>query len=321
MIHYTDWCDYHEILDTHANMISDIEVQFIHDRSDKLPRFLKSLCSLQLSRKLGSFFPIDKLKFINNWRAKEILPQVKSPETTCLIFSSLYAASIHASFWAYLRNKGFKLVLIYVDRLKLTPRLMDIDLLRKYFDLICTYNSDEAKEYHIEEHPIKLSDLSYLRTNKIDNDIYFIGSEKGRINEINALYDACCELGLKSDFYVAGYNGAEKRDGINYITKISYEESLQKASHSKAIVNLLQPGSSGFTLRDIEAYNLGSYIVTNNKDESISELYQKEQVININEDSFKEKLSILKNPFERFDKKNSKYTYDYFYSWINDRIQ
>ena len=321
IVHFTDWCDYHVVHDAHTELSDDIDVLFVHEKPDFSDRISKFLLFLQQSRKINRILPVNRISIINKHIAKKILPPSIKPNETCLLFSSLYAQSLHISLWPYLKSLGFKLALMYVDKVSLTPKLGNIKELKNIFDLICTYNVEEAQRYSIEVHPIRLSNLTYLRSNEIEKDVFFIGSEKGRIKEINALYDACFESGLKCDFYVAGYSGSDKRAGINYITRISYEDSLEKASRAKAIVNLLQPESSGFTLRDIEAYNLGSYIITNNEDNNIAELYQKGQIIDINKSDFQEQLINLRNPFTRFERKPSKYTYDYFYSWINERIQ
>lgn len=319
-IHYTDWCDYHPILDAHANLDDNIRVTFIHDTTIIRNTILKNLLRVQDYLKVGRLFP-GFITFLNWWQAKYYIPSNVTPSDTCMIYSSLYANYIRLPYFEYLKKQGYKLVLVYVDKLSLTPNLMNINTLKNYFDLICTYNEEESEQYNIEIHPIKMPDLSYLRNNEIYTDVFFIGSEKGRIKEINRIYDICSGLGLKCDFNVAGYQGNDHRDGIHYIARIPYEDMLNRVSHSKAVINLMQPGARGVTIRDLEASNLGIYMITDNKDIHLRTLYNEQQIIMLDDSDLKMKLSKIKTAYNRFNRPLKEYSNNTFYKWINEKIQ
>ena len=90
--------------------------------------------------------------------------------------------------------------------------------------------------------------------------------------------------------------------------------------NAKSIINILQPGASGITQRDSEAYSLGCYLITNNKSEELNRIFNDEQVINI-EDIKKEVAESIQSRAEAFTKRENKYTLDGFYNWIEQTLQ
>ncbi len=101
------------------------------------------------------------------------------------------------------------------------------------------------------------------------NDVYFVGGLKGgRDNEILSVYEYLTNHGIKCDFnlMVYGKKVPEGKDGLKYFGKAwhPYKEILRGVSRSDCIVEILQHGQSGPSLRYYEAVCYNKRLLTNN---------------------------------------------------------
>lgn len=95
-------------------------------------------------------------------------------------------------------------------------------------------------------------------------DLYFIGYDKGRLYgllELQKKLDICEE---KVKFIVVRDKNSNIRD-FTYSSPISYEENLDYLSKSNIIIEFVQEGQEGLTVRCIEALFLKKKLITNNK--------------------------------------------------------
>ena len=248
---------------------------------------------------------------------------------------SIIVANAHMYYWLnrlgflyYAKKQNIKVILYFSDKVELFEKtyLFNIAELKKTCDLIVTYNKNDAAKYNIPlANPI-VWDLTYaIHDYSFDKeqtvDVFFVGSDKGRNEQINLIYDKCIEKGLKCLFYIVNSKSKDRREGIVYLKKgMDYKKILEISSKTKAIVNLLQKDSSGITSRDSEAFSFGTFIITNNKSDELSQFLNSNQIIDINKPNWESRLNDVLNCNARFEKKNNPFEGDYFYIKLADKL-
>jgi hypothetical protein len=137
----------------------------------------------------------------------------------------------------------------------------------KYFDLILSFDKGDSNKYGYVYHPLVYSRPKEDRVFEQKSDIYFLGKAKNRLSEIYSTYELLRGEGLKIDMNLVGVPIAERKytDDINYISSMPYAENLQHLKESKCILEIMQHGGTGYTLRYQEAVAMGKKLLTNNK--------------------------------------------------------
>ena len=100
-----------------------------------------------------------------------------------------------------------------------------------------------------------------------DIDLYFIGTDKGRMDELVGWKELFERDGLATHFHVVGDCGkvyAPARQALVTDACIPYADNLALAQRSRVLLELLQHTQSGPTMRAIEALFFGSKLITNN---------------------------------------------------------
>lgn len=156
-------------------------------------------------------------------------------------------------------------------RNKLYPGCQGIMLsdLRKEFDLIVTDEYDDAQKYDLFYVPDSFSNVC-KKNLSMENDLVFVGNDKGRRNLILDIKKAAEDNGIKSDFRITG---SKKNLVVDYVEYLPYTEIIEADLKSNCILELLQPGQKSFTLRTQEAICLGRKLLTNNKNIANEEFY------------------------------------------------
>ena len=93
-----------------------------------------------------------------------------------------------------------------------------------------------------------------------------MGLAKDRINEIFDAYEYLSRNGLKCDFHIVGAKESERKyeDKIDYCNPMSYYQYLNVLNKSKCILEILQKGGTGNTIRVDEAIAYNKFLITNN---------------------------------------------------------
>ena len=263
-------------------------------------RFIRFLSHIHLSPRINSHL---ELPFKSIWIKNILKKSFTSNEKLCIVINShfynLYYDGIIKIAKKYFPDVYF--AFIFSDRVtffkKFYKDFPDIDLLKKDFDLVITYNVEDAKKYNIildrPCFPIykKLSN----KLHDYSSDVFFVGSEKGRLKQIYDVYEVCKKHKLKCDFYINNVPEEKQkyRDEITYNTKLDYDEVLERVSKTKCVLNIIQDGGAGITLRDYEALYFNKLSLTNNYALVETELYDDNQIIWLNE--FEKKIYKIKS--------------------------
>lgn len=140
------------------------------------------------------------------------------------------------------------------------------------WDYIYTFDPQDAIKYsyqyvgfnYYSSHPSIL-----LQQNEIHpSDVFFVGGLKGgRTNLINELYRYFVSNGVTSDFYLMTYGKeeVEQLPGVFYYQGWRpYTDILKHVQQTKCIIEIVQDGQYGATLRYFEAVCMNKKLISNN---------------------------------------------------------
>ncbi|MBQ0062667.1 MAG: hypothetical protein KBS94_01410 [Prevotella sp.] len=199
------------------------------------------------------------------------------------------------------KNKGIKLVLYIVDIIDSNKNL-DIKYAKDTFDMVISYDANDAKKYGLFYYPTPHSNLHPDDDDTLMSDVYFCGKAKSkeRLTKILRIFELCKEQGLKCDFYITevANNDIVYPDEIKYNKQVSFMENCRHIIKTRAILEILQDNALGFTPRLWDSIIHEKYLITDNKYLTDSNFYKPEGMFLLESNdikkweiaSFKEKL-------------------------------
>lgn len=150
--------------------------------------------------------------------------------------------------------------------------------LQDLFDYMITDIQSAAQKYGYLYYPINPYKLPDLDNKSPENDVFFVGANKGRLDQLLRIYELLSSAGLKCDFYITGVRKEEMKyaDRIHYNKWINYDEVLKKISNSKAVLEVVQDDLDYYTFRVYEAMLLHKKLLTTNQGIRNSKLFDPE---------------------------------------------
>jgi hypothetical protein len=202
-------------------------------------------------------------------------------QNICFVLFSDCLKMEEDNFSVMLRNRflGCKIVYFFQDLVKKDFRKqIFLKERRDLVDLIYTFDNNDAKEYNLLFHNIPYSYFKIEDDIPVQNDVVFVGQAKDRLDEIYRCFFEIKKQGLKTEFYIVGAVETEKikeKKGLNYVEWMPYFEYLKKINKSKCVLEILQGGGSGNTIRVPEAIAFNKFLLSNNKYLVSNKLYNK----------------------------------------------
>lgn len=176
---------------------------------------------------------------------------------------------------------------------------------------IWSFDDNDCQKYHL----FKNTQFYFCQAEKnaCKIDVFFIGRDKGRYSVLKKLYDYLRKEGLHVEFFVVG----EKREGELYITgNIPYEGVIEYIKKSRCIVEILQQGQSGLSIRTLEALFFDKKLITNNQEIVKEAFYDSHNIFILGKDDISKLKEFVKSPYSLINESiKSKYEYD---QWINN---
>ncbi len=168
----------------------------------------------------------------------------------------------------YLRKQypNSRFVAFWQDLVK-TVKMNDFEELReKYLDICLSFDHGDCKKYNMTYYPLVYSPYKISIESNEKSDVYFVGKAKDRLAMIIQIYEKLSEAGLICDFNITGVSKQNRvYDGkINYIDSMRYIDNLRHIQSTKCMLEIMQGGGLGFTLRYGEAIMYDKKIITNN---------------------------------------------------------
>lgn len=148
---------------------------------------------------------------------------------------------------------------------------------------------------------------------KIESDVFFIGNDKGRYEQLKELYQFLVNQNLKVDFKIVG---KDKKNPLIIQHPLDYEEIIEKIKKTKCIVEILQKGQSGLTARALEALFYKKKLITTNEKIKDEPFYHPDNIFIIGQDRMDDlKEFINKSCHNIADDIKMQYTYE---TWLRN---
>ena len=193
----------------------------------------------------------------------------------------LMAESFHLTysrtFLNQLRKKyeGSKLCFVFSNPVG-EYNLEKVRTIAGLYDIVITFAKDDAEKYgfqYCDVLPFRLP--AQEEAVELESDVFFVGKNKGRLNQILSIYETLRNQGLKCKFYIVGVSDEEQKyaDDIVYNQPITYEEVLKHVQRTRCILELLQEGCNYVSMKTCEAIHYHKKLLTTNQHANQSSLY------------------------------------------------
>lgn len=211
-------------------------------------------------------------------------------------------------YYDYIKSKfpEAKLVCYFQDLIGSNVNL-SFDHFRRYFDLILSFDHGDAQTYKTEYYPLVYSSKCPfdLSAEYPKSDVFFVGKAKNRMPEIIAAFEKLTASGLRCDFHITeAEEDYRPYDGeIQYCDFMPYKEYLCRLKAANCILEIMQHGGRGYTLRAGEAIAYRKKLLSNNAQLYDAPFYRKDYV------------SVFENPddidIDFVNKQESNINYDF----------
>lgn len=145
--------------------------------------------------------------------------------------------------------------------------LRNIQVLRTHFPHLYTFDPEDARQHQLQFLPQPYRSLETPATaSPPDIDLYFIGSDKGRLQQLIEIKRQATQMGLRCHFHIAPskrYQYTPEEELHLTRQHLSYAENIALARRSKCLVEVVQANQTGPTIRALEAAFLGKKLITN----------------------------------------------------------
>ncbi|WP_051931686.1 hypothetical protein [Clostridium sp. KNHs214] len=183
---------------------------------------------------------------------------------------------------------------------------------------IFIFDENEAKKYQIKYHP-QFHWITKTSDDKIKNDIFFVGRNKGRLFILENFYEKCMQEKLTVKYHVVKDKKNDFSEVVNLKSQsMVYEEVIEEVKQSKCILDINQEGQAGLTLRALEALFLKKKLMTNNKDIANYDFYRENNIQFLDENNICIDKEFISSKFQDVDNEIiEKYTVDH---WLETLI-
>ena len=220
------------------------------------------------------------LPFKSVWNRQYLKNGFNKTDNICFLLFSSYVNYMNYGLTKYLRKKypNCKIVCFYQD-LVVHEKSLNIEKVKEYSDLVLSFDHNDCEKYGLTYYPLVYSCTEIEDDPSIpESDVFFLGKAKNRLAEILEAYEALRDAGLRCDFHITGVPESERKyaDEINYCDRMSYKENLKRIKKTRCMLEIMQQGGHGYTLRYCEAIAHGRRLITNNTEIKDAPFYNPE---------------------------------------------
>lgn len=266
-IFFFDIADYYRIMFKDIAGMKNIRLVSGNEVSNKAFRFLRRV---HFSKKINHWMNLPQKEI---WNKFYFTDDFLDDKPKIFVFHGSFYRLLSVDYFSYLRSvyPDCICILLFTDTIDSYDKAFgndigfSIDLLKKNFDWVLSYNAEDAKKYDFMYYPLWYSRIELPKVEK-DIDVFFIGRAKDRLDSIHEAYLRLSNLGLRCKFIICDVARQNQQyDDILYNQNLSYDEVLQYVNRSKGLLEICQGGATGFTLRLLEALSYDKNLITDNR--------------------------------------------------------
>jgi len=215
-------------------------------------------------------------------------------------------------FLSIIRTKTKNLVGNHWDGLKRTPNVYSK---LKFFDKFFVFDKDDVDEknniffltnffFNFEEHKYEP---------EIKNDVFYIGTfVEERFKALKNISKILSQNKISQKILLFSWDKKDSDGEINFTNQfLTYDENIDFAKSSKALLDLKLKEHNGLSFRFFEAMRYSKKLITDNPDVKNYDFYRSENIFIIGENDGKELTNFVENPYQEIplDIKN-KYSFE-----------
>ena len=206
------------------------------------------------------------LPFKSVWFKRMYTQDFSNNLPICFVFIGGNMLRFDSGFVDYIKQKDVrnKVVVIHWDLISKKIKY-DYALIQNKVDLAITYDKKEAVKYGIHYFQERYySKQIEHNNNDFQQDVYYLGSAKDRLDRIYEIFYHLVKHGVKCKFQIVGAQTKDQIscEGIEFIKPISYLDNIENVIKSKCILDISQKGSQDITLRMQEAISYERRLIT-----------------------------------------------------------
>ena len=186
------------------------------------------------------------------------------------------------------------------------------NLLRKNIEY-WSFDKNDCIKYNLQYNSTFYFDnIKLEKKNKVKNDVVFIGADKGRKSALDVISEDLAKRGLKSLFHIVPDKNSPNQQNIKPLAYIDY---LKLISESSVILDYLQAGQAGATLRPMESIFFQKKLITNDPNIKQESFYRPANVFILGEDNFENIKDFVDGSYQELTSESIAY-FD-FSNWLN----
>ena len=159
-----------------------------------------------------------------------------------------------------------------------------------------TYHLQYNTQYYFKSFVLPERDNLY--------DVYFLGTDGGRRQQILDIYEQICQFGMRPDFHIFVSKVPEDMSDYQkcFITeKMGYQDNLKHIAESRAVLEILRPGQSGQTLRALECLFFKKKLITNDSRVKSYEFYHPDNIFILGENKIEDLPEFMEKKYVEID--------------------
>lgn len=164
-----------------------------------------------------------------------------------------------------------------------------------------SFDKNDCQNYNMHYNPTYYFFKQNLQDVQIRQDVYFIGSDKGRLPALQEIQQRLNEHHITTKFHITKSKNSND-PGYNYMDPISYEEVIENLKQSRAILDLLQHGQTGMSQRVMECLCYKKKLITNDTDIVNYEFYTQDNIFVIGLDSWDNISDFIYSPYQEISR-------------------
>jgi len=234
---------------------------------------------------------------------------ISKAEQQYFVFYDINRFAQNDNLHAYIRKICPKAKFIYilsgVYNVSYVKKRNYLDKLKKQFDLIITFEKEDAKKFGWKYCPYPYTKISVEPSNFPESDVFYVGYAKmemypDRFNTIISSFIKLRNAGLKCDFHIVGVEKDKQilPEEIKYNKPIIYKEIIQHIDKTKCILEVVQSDQTGTTLRVQESIFYNKKLLTNNINIISEPWYDKNNVF-VFKDANEINIDWIKSKYEK----------------------
>lgn len=214
----------------------------------------------------------------------------------------VFDSCVSASLIKYIYRKTHKKCFVYYWNPLSNKNIKFIKRYRNYIN-VKSFDPEDCKKFNLEFAPMVYSSRFVRATVgsfEGARSVIFLGYVKDRFDKILKVHEELEKDRIPHDFYLLGEQGlATSSSQIHQLSeRMNYSDYIQKVSKGGVVLDVVQSGQSGLTLRVMESLFLKKKLITTSSQVRHYDFFNQNNILVLNGENYGEITDFLATPYE-----------------------